>query len=101
MRRLYSACLRAQYWIWVLYAAGLAGLYFLGFFVNMLNLRWLLLPATLVVFPVAALLALVIVGIFIYESVRPEGMEQTDRLSFLSALPSMMFLTAMILIVSR
>jgi membrane protein YdbS with pleckstrin-like domain len=99
MRKLYSACLRVQYWIWVLYVVILAGGYFLGFFVNMLNLRWYLLPVTLVVFAVGAFLALVIVGIFVFENVRPEEADQTDRPGFLSALPSLMFLTAMSIIV--
>ena len=99
MRKLYSAFLQVQYWVWVLYVVILAGGYFLGFFVNMLNLRWYLLPVTLVVFGIGAFLALVIVGIFIYESVRPEETNQTDRPTFLSALPSMMFLIAIIIIV--
>lgn len=99
MRRLFWACLRAQYGVWILYALGLASLYVWGFFVSTLNLRWLLMPATLVVFPVSALLSLVIVGVFIYESVLGKGINQADRPSFLSVLPSMIFLTAMIFLV--
>jgi multisubunit Na+/H+ antiporter MnhC subunit len=101
MRRLYSAFLQVQYCLWVLYVVILAGGYFLGFFVNLLNLRWYLLPVSLAVFAFGAFLALVIVGIFAYESVRPEEADQTDRPTFFSALPSMMFLTAMSIIVWR
>ena len=99
MRKLYSAFLQVQYALWVPYLAFLGGMYVLSFFVNMLNLRWYLLPVTLAIFGVGAFLALVIVGIFLYESVRPEEPDQTARPSFFSALPSMMFLTAMSIIV--
>lgn len=99
MRRLYSTCLRAQYGLWTLYALGVVSLYVLGFFVDTVNLRWSLIPVTLVMLPVGGLLAIVIVGLFMYETVLKTEINQNDRPSVLSVLPSMMFLTAMSLLV--
>jgi hypothetical protein len=87
--------------VWTLCVLGLAGVFVSGFFVDTLNLRWLLIPVALVAFPISALLSLVIVGVFAYANVFTKGMNQADRPSFLSALPSMIFLTAMTFFVWR
>jgi hypothetical protein len=72
----------------------IAGVYVSGFFIDTLNLSWYLIPAAFVVLPVSALLSLVIVGVFVYETAFTKGIDQTDRPSLLSALPSMIFLIA-------
>jgi hypothetical protein len=78
---------------------GLLSLYLLGFFVTTLNFRWFLVPGTLVVFPVSVLLSLVIVSLFVYQRLLAKGMNQADRPGFVSALPSMIFLTVAIFLV--
>jgi hypothetical protein len=94
MRRLYLICLRVQYGVWLFCALAIAGVYVSSFFVDTLNVSWYLIPVALVVLPVSALLSLVIVGIFVYETVLTKGRDQADRPSLLSALPSMIFLIA-------
>ena len=101
LRRLYLACLWAQFVFWILCGLALASLYVSGFFVSTLNQQWLLLLATRVVFPVSDLLSIVIVGVFIRERFFVKENDQADRPSFLSALPSAIFLATMIFVIWR
>jgi hypothetical protein len=91
MERLYSVCLRTQYALWILYALSLLILYALGFFIDLLNVRWLLIPATLGVLLVSILLSVMVVSIFLYEKVA-KNTQTPNSPTFLGALPSVVIL---------
>ncbi|HAF15732.1 MAG TPA: hypothetical protein DCK99_18975 [Blastocatellia bacterium] len=95
MGKPYSTCLWVQYVLWISYALSLLILYVLGFFINLLSLRWLLIPTTLGVLFVSIFLSVIVVGIFVYQKVA-RNVETSDSLTFFSALPSMFILAATI-----
>ena len=95
MMRVYRRCLWAQWGIWLLYAVGLLVMYVSGFFVNMLNARWLLLPATWVVIIVSIGTSLFIVGIFCYHKIAPGG-AMLDKVNLVSAFPSFLILSTVL-----
>lgn len=101
MRRLYRICCRAQYALWLVSALGLAIAYVSSFFVSTLHLPWRLIHPSLIVLAVSSFLSLVIVSVFVYETAFPKEIDPAGRPGFLSALPSMIFLTALSFFVWR
>lgn len=96
MGKLYSMSLWVQYALWISYAASLLILYVSGFFISLLSVRWLLIPATLGVLFGSIFLSVIIVGIFGYQRVSAKNAETPDSPSFFSALPSICILAATI-----
>lgn len=89
MRRVYLICLLAQYALWALYLCSLVILYILGFFVDTVSLRWLLIPETEVVLFVSIALSLVVVATFVFQKIPGKSNENANEVALPWALPSM------------
>jgi hypothetical protein len=87
MRKIYTTVLITQYAIWGVYIASLVGIYLLGFIVDTLNIRWVLIPATLIVVALSIVLSLAVCVMFILRQVRGE-IQSNHWLGLPSALPS-------------
>lgn len=96
MRNVYSICLWVQWIILGIYATGVFILYALGFFYDMLELRWLLIPATLGTIFTYGFLSLLIVSILLWQNVLAVTSQTEYRFSIISALPSIIMLACII-----
>lgn len=97
MRKLYVACRWVQYAIWVLYLTSLLILYVLGFFLDTLSVRWLLMPETVGVLLASIALSVIIVSIFVFQRLIGKTMKTAEKFGLLGALPSMCILAAAIM----
>lgn len=89
MRKPYLIILGIQYALWGLYVASLIGVYILGFSVDTLNVRWVLVPETLIIVSVSIALSFTLVVMFIAQRVRrdiPPG----DRFGVIGVAPSVL-----------
>jgi hypothetical protein len=96
MRTVYLICLRAQYTLWALYLFSFLILYVLGFFVDTLGLRWILIPETIGMLLASIALSLVIVAIFVVQRGSRKDIQGADRFRLRGALPSMVLIAATI-----
>ncbi len=97
MRKAYVTCVRIQYTLWALYLCSLLLLYALGFFVDILSLRWFVIPETVGVVYSSIALSLVIVIIFIVQRVFGKDVEAADGFGVFGALPSILILGSTLL----
>ena len=97
MRKVYMICVRALYGLWALYLCSLLLLYLLGFFVDTLSLRWILIPETEIMLFITVLLSLAIVTTFVCQRISGNSAEITDRIALPGVLPSMAVLATTII----
>ncbi len=93
MRRVYAAALICQYVIWGLYLASIIGIYLLGFIVDTLATRWLLITGTEIVVVLSVILSVTVSGMFIMRLVRGEA-AMKGWLGLGGALPSLLIVCA-------
>jgi len=92
IRRLYTSVLAVQYGIWGLYIASLIVMYVLGFFVDTVNIRWFLIPETLVVIVVSVILSIAVLVMFIARPV-----QSGYQFGVIAALPSILIVGSTLL----
>jgi hypothetical protein len=93
MRAVYAAVLTVQYATWSIYIASIGGVYLLGFIVDTINIRWWLIPETLIVVAVSVVLSLVVLVMFAVRLRRGE-IPTSHWLGVIGALPSMLIVCA-------
>ena len=93
MRAVYATVLTVQYAVWGIYIASIGGVYLLGFIVDTINIRWLLIPETIIVVPVSIILSLLVLAMFAVRLRRGE-IPTSHWLGVIGALPSMLIVCA-------
>ena len=93
-------CLFIFLWVqWTVlgvYVTGVFILYVLGFFYNLLEVRWLLIPATLGAIFTYGIFSLLVVTSLLWQKVFTTSAQAEYRFSYISALPSIIMLACII-----
>lgn len=95
MQRIYLICIRAQYALWALYICSFVILYVLGFVIDTLSFRWLLIPETEIIVGASVALSLAIVGMFFFLRTSSQRLD-SQEVRLRGVFPSMVVLAATI-----